>query len=52
MGLAFARASSNGRPADEVGNILRGDGIKEFGGGGQAERKGLFEKGARFFESF
>src|SRR5947208_2320102 len=30
MGLRFGRARANGRPGDEVGDVLRDDGIEKF----------------------
>ena len=37
VGLRFGGAGADGGPADEVGDVLRGDGIEELGGGGQTE---------------
>jgi len=37
VGLAFAGAGPDGGPGDEVGDVLGGDGVEEFGGGGDAE---------------
>ena len=36
MDLALSCPSSDGGPAQEVGNVLRRDGIKQFGGAGKA----------------
>ena len=35
--LALNSARANGRPAQAVGNVLRGDGVQQLGGGGHAE---------------
>ena len=37
MGLGFRRARPDGSPTDEVGDVLRDDGVEEFCAGGQAE---------------
>ena len=46
MGLGLRGAGTDGAPADEVGDVLRGDGIEELGGGGEAEVEDVAEKGA------
>ncbi len=47
MRLRFRGARADGRPGDEVREVLRHDGIEEFGGGGQAELADFQQKGAR-----
>ena len=37
MGLAFGRARADRGPGDQVGDVLRHDGVEEFGGRGEAE---------------
>ncbi len=34
MGLAFGGSGADGAPAEQVGDVLRGDGFEQFGGGG------------------
>ena len=46
MRLRFSGARADGGPADEVGDVLRCDGIEQFGGGGQAEIEDIAKKGA------
>ena len=36
MGLGFGGAGADGRPADQVLQVLRGDRVECLGGGGQA----------------
>jgi len=35
--LGFRGARSNGGPRDEIGNVLRGDGVEQLGGSGHAD---------------
>ncbi len=44
VGLAFAGAGPDGGPGDEVGDVLGGDGVEEFGGGRDAEFDDLAEE--------
>jgi len=44
--LGFGGASTNRAPADEVGDILRGDRIEKFCRGGQAEVEDIAQEGA------
>ena len=46
VGLRFGGAGADGGPADEVGNVLRGDGVEELGGGGQTEVEDVAEERA------
>ena len=52
VGLALGGAGANRGPTDEVGNVLRGDGVEEFGGGGDAEGDDFAEEAARLTEAF
>ncbi len=52
VGLALGGAGANRGPADEVGNVLRGDGVEEFGGGGDPEGDDFAEEAARLTEAF
>ncbi len=44
VGLRFGGAGADGGPADEVGDVLWGDGVEKFGGGGQAEVEDVAEE--------
>ena len=44
MRLPFAGSGPDGRPADQVSNILRSDRIQKFGGGGDLERNHFSEE--------
>jgi len=44
MCLRLGGAGTDGTPADEVGDVLRGDGIEELGGGRQAEVEDFTEE--------
>jgi hypothetical protein len=46
VGLGFGGAGADGTPADEVGDVLRRDGIEKLGGGGQAEVEHVAQEGA------
>ena len=41
--LGFGVTRADGTPADRVADVLRGDGVKPFGGGGQAEAQHVGE---------
>ena len=41
--LGFGVARADGAPADRVADVLRGDGVKPFGGGGQAKAQHIGE---------
>ena len=45
--LGFGVARADGAPADRVADVLRGDGVKPFGGGGQAKAQHIGEHLAR-----
>lgn len=52
VSLALGGAGANGGPANEVGDVLRGDGVEEFGGGGYAEGDDFAEEAAGLAEAF
>lgn len=52
VGLAFGGAGSNGGPADEVGDVLRCNGVEEFGGGGHAQGDDFAQEAAGLTEAF
>ena len=45
--LRFGGAGADGGPADQVGDVLRRDGVEQLGGGGQAEVEDVAEESAR-----
>ena len=46
MRLRLGGAGTNGAPANEIGDVLRGDGIEELRGGGQAEIENIAQETA------
>ena len=47
MGLAFGRTGSDGRPTDEIGDVLRTDRIQQLCPAGEAQLIDLEENGPR-----
>lgn len=52
VSLAFGGAGADGGPGDEVGNVLRGDGVEELGGSWEAETQDVGEELAGDREAF